>query len=953
MNYGPRPNAGIRRPTIAIGGLSAVLAAFALPAQAQSLSFVSKTQVSENNQPFNLSVFPGKAEWDNTGIVGAALVTGVFGDGTVVDYRFFDSPGDTINSYADGGAGLVGMATSPPENINGNGERWANVWTTNDPGTNFDSPPANFAPPAFTFARSANISGTIDISSLTDGVLYFMHGEFTNSWNLALTMSGAGQPDVPANFGEDPPNGLNRGWITEFRFSDAAAYQTVTYTYTNTDVDGSRARFMGVILDGEAIFGPDDTDGDFLNDLWEDEHFGDANGSVEPGDLSVTDGTGDADGDGATDRQEFNNGTDPNVVDTDGDGVNDGPEINTYGSDPNLIDTDGDGVDDGAEVAAGTDPVLPDTDGDGLDDGEELSAGMDGFVTDPLDPDSDDDGVTDDADTAPNDPGNDTDGDGLSNEDETNTFGTSPQNVDSDGDGLEDGDEVNDSGPLDTDGFVTDPLAPDTDGDAILDGAEGGFGTDPTDRDSIPTSGAAGLVAGTTVLIANPANTTPSRLSVFPGTAGYEGANGNSDVFGDGTVLDYRFFHSPGNVLTSYADGGAGLILDDATATNSNGNGESWADVWTVTDPAGYTSIPDFPNDVNTYARSQGITGTIDISGLVSGTLYFSHGSFWDAWNIALVMSGPGQPDVLMSYGEDPPNENNRTYITNFAFFNAGGYDTISYTYTNNDTDGSRARFMGVILDGVAFSPLPFQLTIVNNGPNLDISWDSKEGFSYTIRSSADLAADLSTWDTVVAGIPASGTGRTSQSIVRPGDLVRFYRVEEFPPPPLLEENFDSVVGPGLPIGWTTAAGGTAWEVGDPSLGSPTGPGAANSGLNCAGTVILGDYAPSTTYSLVTPAIAVPAGGATLSFQQFIDTDEQGDVGTIRILDADNADALIETLDPPGNIEGLSAGWTAESIVLPASANGANIRIEFMLVSNGNALEFAGFYVDDVLVGAN
>jgi hypothetical protein len=29
-------------------------------------------------------------------------------------------------------------------------------------------------------------------------------------------------------------------------------------------------------------------------------------------------------------------------------------------------------------------------------------------------------------------------------------------------------------------------------------------------------------------------------------------------------------------------------------------------------------------------------------------------------------------------------------------------YDSIGYTYTTADTDGSRARFAGVILDGVA-----------------------------------------------------------------------------------------------------------------------------------------------------------------------------------------------------------------------------------------------------------
>jgi hypothetical protein len=83
-----------------------------------------------------------------------------------------------------------------------------------------------------------------------------------------------------------------------------------------------------------------------------------------------------------------------------------------------------------------------------------------------------------------------------------------------------------------------------------------------------------------------------------------------------------------------------------------------------------------------------------------------------------------------------------------------------------------------------------------------------------------------------------------------------------------------------------------------------------------------------------------------------IDTDLALDVGTIRILDADNADALIEEMNPPGNIEGILGDWSAESFTLPASASGKNIKIEFRFVSDAST-EFAGFYVDDVLVEAN
>ncbi len=70
----------------------------------------------------------------------------------------------------------------------------------------------------------------------------------------------------------------------------------------------------------------------------------------------------------------------------------------------------------------------------------------------------------------------DSDGDGLTDDEEVNVHGTDPALVDSDEDGLGDGDEVNVHG--------TDPLAFDTDGDEVGDGDEVANGTDPLDPES-------------------------------------------------------------------------------------------------------------------------------------------------------------------------------------------------------------------------------------------------------------------------------------------------------------------------------------------------------------------------------------------------------------------------------------------------------------------------------------
>ncbi len=132
--------------------------------------------------------------------------------------------------------------------------------------------------------------------------------------------------------------------------------------------------------------------------------------------------------------------------------------------------------------------VARDSDGDGLTDDEEAALG-----TDPLDPDTDGGGASDGDEVAigtdplnPSDDNLDSDGDGLPDAEETN-LGTDPAVPDTDGDRLLDGEEVNQYGtnPLDkntdSDGLNdyvevtfkgTDPLDPDTDDDGLSDGEE-------------------------------------------------------------------------------------------------------------------------------------------------------------------------------------------------------------------------------------------------------------------------------------------------------------------------------------------------------------------------------------------------------------------------------------------------------------------------------------------------
>lgn len=124
------------------------------------------------------------------------------------------------------------------------------------------------------------------------------------------------------------------------------------------------------------------------------------------------------------------------------------------------LDADGDGLNHDEELAYGTSPTNADTDGDGLTDYEETKV----YGTSPLFADTDGDGLTDwqEIRVYHTNPTNaDSDGDGLSDGAEVNIYHTSPLNADTDGDGLSDGQEVNT--------YHTSPLLIDTDSDGISD----------------------------------------------------------------------------------------------------------------------------------------------------------------------------------------------------------------------------------------------------------------------------------------------------------------------------------------------------------------------------------------------------------------------------------------------------------------------------------------------------
>ncbi|MAA80331.1 MAG: hypothetical protein CL916_13840, partial [Deltaproteobacteria bacterium] len=183
--------------------------------------------------------------------------------------------------------------------------------------------------------------------------------------------------------------------------------------------------------DGDETWNHQDTDSDNDTILDEDEELSDSGNDT---DFDQIDNNYDADALGQSDDDMNRIGDDINrsiLTDTDEDGIPDYLDL----------DSDNDGVSDEIESEKGSNPLSNDSDGDGLTDDEELNT----HGSDPTNNDSDNDGILDYDEihvyvTEIMD--DDTDNDGIIDGNELNIYSTNPTSVDSDGDGIQDGTEL-------------------------------------------------------------------------------------------------------------------------------------------------------------------------------------------------------------------------------------------------------------------------------------------------------------------------------------------------------------------------------------------------------------------------------------------------------------------------------------------------------------------------------
>ena len=241
-------------------------------------------------------------------------------------------------------AGTTLASPNPPPPRTGYPSWWTNRSVVVSAALTNDYAPANLGQLKW-FARQACVE--------LDG--HFPGGAGSNAWGMVLAFSTTNN-HRPVNLGQIKvvSSALYARLIAE-GYTNAPPWTTNSVA---DDRDYSPANLGQLKL----VFSFDVTrsdDGDGMPDWWERHYFGHTNYND----------SGDADGDGLPNLDEYLHATDPTRVDTDGDGMPDGWEVR-YGLNPLVNDadggTDGDGVSNLVEYLQGSDPTVgrcPDTNG--------------------------------------------------------------------------------------------------------------------------------------------------------------------------------------------------------------------------------------------------------------------------------------------------------------------------------------------------------------------------------------------------------------------------------------------------------------------------------------------------------------------------------------------------------------------------------------------------------------
>jgi hypothetical protein len=432
-------------------------------------------------------------------------------------------------------------------------------------------------------------------------------------------------------------------------------------------------------------------------------------------------GEGDSDGDGLADlwEKKFN-------LSTDDDGSvdpNNGPDG----------DPDGDGLTNLQEITLGTSPVDDDSDNDGAKDGVEDGGGT--FVslsktgTSPINPDTDDDGLLDGVENP------------LLDFVDADQPGTDPNNADSDGDGFKDGIEIA-AGSDPTSGNAI------TSGDGIIANfdlkgekySEENFGTAP--------------IVGLQAKAGDSDGNYYQLLETVGSAANYISFESSEDYTG------WESFSFQMDYLSTemQADGFAVNFLSTET------HGESGA-VQTEGAQENGLILNSFGVGFKTFQSTE---ASITYDGIdVSGRLPFTLTN--DKWASVGIdvdrdpITKTALVDVTVYDEPDRQGLAEEVYtdfevegmtLEDFRVQLAGrtGGSAMNFSIDNLKliVDGSGGGNSGLVINSVTRE-------VVNGSVSVTITWNSREGQTYSVLASEDLAlGDLTLWDELDDGIQAA-----------------------------------------------------------------------------------------------------------------------------------------------------------------------------------------------------
>jgi hypothetical protein len=192
-----------------------------------------------------ISVTPGSEGYslDDGGALEATF------NAPIVDYAFYDASSSS-NAVVAGASTEITDALSADEWTTYGGDyTW--LWVTTTPNGALDNKDV------FNIQkRGLNMTSSINISGLTAGSVYFFYGDNNAKASFDLSMTGSG-PDVVLNGqGEAASNGANTQYMFRLDFADAAAYDTITWTYKISTGNKNNTRFSGVVLTAPAAAPP-------------------------------------------------------------------------------------------------------------------------------------------------------------------------------------------------------------------------------------------------------------------------------------------------------------------------------------------------------------------------------------------------------------------------------------------------------------------------------------------------------------------------------------------------------------------------------------------------------------------------------------------------------------------------------------------------------------------------